>query len=225
MTRQATVERKTKETFIEVVLNLDGTGENKIDTGIPLLDHMIRQIAVHGVFDLEVKAEGDTSIDAHHTMEDVAIVLGQAFCRAIGDKTGITRTAHSYVPMDEALAFVAVDFSNRPYWVVEIPWTGEAIGITQDTIIPVTLIEHFIQSFAVQAGLTLHAKVLTGRDDHHKAEAVFKALGRALDQASRIDSKRQGTIPSTKGTLQEKGTKQENNAVHRLQKPKTYSIH
>ncbi|MFX1252285.1 MAG: imidazoleglycerol-phosphate dehydratase HisB [Promethearchaeota archaeon] len=222
MARQVTVERKTKETFIKIVLNLDGTGENEIDTGIPLLDHMITQIAVHGVFDLVVKAEGDISIDAHHTMEDVAIVLGQAFCRAIGDKNGITRMAHSYVPMDEALAFVAVDFSNRPYWVVEIPWTGEAIGITQDTIIPVTMIEHFIQSFAAQAGLTLHTKILTGRDDHHMAEAVFKALGRALDQASRIDSKRQGTIPSTKGTLQERGADQENRVV---EKSKGYSIH
>ncbi|MFX0091762.1 MAG: imidazoleglycerol-phosphate dehydratase HisB [Candidatus Hodarchaeota archaeon] len=202
MTRQAIMERKTKEVYVKVFVNLDGTGETKIDTGVGFLNHMLSHVAVHGMFNIEIKAEGDLHIDTHHTIEDVAITLGKAFCQAIGDKSDIKRIGHSYVPMDETLAFIAVDFSNRPFWIIEIPWTGKFLGSIQNAI-PVTLIEHFLQSFSVHAGLTLHAKVMTGRNNHHIAEALFKALGRALDQASRIDLKRQGTIPSTKGILRE----------------------
>ncbi|MFX0104653.1 MAG: imidazoleglycerol-phosphate dehydratase HisB [Candidatus Hodarchaeota archaeon] len=201
MNRQSKQERKTKESVVSIFLNLDGSGLSKINTGIGFFDHMLNHIAIHGLFDIEVMVNGDLNVDTHHTIEDVGIVLGKSFLEAIGDKAGIVRIGHSYVPMDEALAFVAVDFSNRPYSIIEIPWTGKYFGTKRDELIPVTLIEHFLQTFATYASITLHVKVLSGKDDHHKAEAAFKALGRALDNASRFDSKRKQNIPSTKGTL------------------------
>ena len=201
MNRQSNQERKTKESTINISLNLDGSGIAKIDTGIGFFDHMLSHIAVHGIFDIEVKANGDLHVDTHHTIEDVGIVLGSAFKQAIGDKVGIKRIGYSYVPMDEALALVVVDFSNRPYSSIDIPWTGKYFGKNQDELIPLTLIEHFLQTFAINASLTLHVKVLSGKDDHHIAEAVFKALGYSLDKASRFDPKRKGVVPSTKGIL------------------------
>lgn len=195
--RTATINRKTNETEISVTLNLDGNGQAEIDTGLGFLDHMLHHIAVHGLFDLTVKATGDLHVDEHHTVEDVALALGQAFAEALGDKKGIVRTAHAYVPMDEALAFVALDLSGRPYSVIEVEWRTSTVGG-----IATSLFEHFFESFAVTARCNLHARVLYGRDDHHKAEALFKALARALDAATAIDPRR-ATIPSTKGTLTE----------------------
>lgn len=201
MNRKSTEERTTKESTIRVSLNLDGSGNVNIDTGIGFFDHMLNHIAVHGIFDIEVKAKGDLHVDTHHTIEDVAIVLGKSFNHAIGDKIGIKRIGSSYVPMDEALALVVVDFSNRPYSVIDIPWTGKYFGKDQDELIPLTLIEHFLQTFATNASITLHVRVLSGKDDHHIAESVFKALGSSLDKASRFDPKRKGVVPSTKGIL------------------------
>ena len=201
MNRQSKQERKTKESTIKVSLNLDGSGIAKIDSGIGFFDHMLSHIAVHGIFDIEVKANGDLHVDTHHTIEDVGIVLGKAFKQAIGDKVGIKRIGYSYVPMDEALALVVVDFSNRPYSLIDIPWTGKYFGKNQDELIPLTLLEHFLQTFAINASITLHVKVLSGKNDHHIAESVFKALGYSLDKASRFDPKRKGVIPSTKGIL------------------------
>jgi imidazoleglycerol-phosphate dehydratase len=201
MNRQSEQERKTNESTINVSLNLDGSGNANIDTGIGFFDHMLTHIAIHGIFDIQVKAKGDLHVDTHHTIEDVGIVLGKAFKQAIGDKLGISRIGHSYVPMDEALALVVVDFSNRPYSIIDIPWTGKYFGKQQDELIPFTLIDHFLQTFAIHASITLHVKVLYGKNDHHMAEAVFKALGSSLDKASRLDPKRRGSIPSTKGIL------------------------
>jgi len=178
MNRQSKQERKTNESVVNISLNLDGSGIAKIKTGIGFFDHMLNQIAIHGLFDIEIIVNGDLHVDAHHTIEDVGIVLGNTFLQAIGDKAGIFRMGHAYVPMDEALAFCAVDFSNRPYSSIDISWTGKYFGTKQDELIPVTLIEHFLQTFAIHACITLHIKVLSGKDDHHKAEAVFKALGR-----------------------------------------------
>jgi imidazoleglycerol-phosphate dehydratase len=194
--RTATIQRTTSETNIQLSLNLDGAGQSKIDTGVGFLNHLLRHVAVHGLFDLEVKATGDLDIDPHHTVEDVAIVLGQAFDQALGDRSGIVRMGSAYVPMDEALAFVAVDLSSRPYAVIQADWHTPLIGS-----LPTTLIPHFLESFAFNARLNLHARVEYGRDDHHQAEALFKALGRALDAATMVDARRAGAIPSTKGTL------------------------
>lgn len=195
MTRTAHVARKTAETDIKVTLNLDGSGAHRVETGVGFLDHMLSHVAVHGLFDLEVRALGDLEVDAHHTVEDVAIVLGQALDRALGDRNGIVRMGASYVPMDEALAFVAVDLSGRPYAVIDAEWHGPAVGL-----MATSLIAHFLETLAVHARMNLHARVCYGRDDHHQAEALFKALGRALDQATMIDPRRAG-VPSTKGTL------------------------
>ncbi|MEE8391182.1 MAG: imidazoleglycerol-phosphate dehydratase HisB [Anaerolineae bacterium] len=194
--RTATIHRQTKETDVRVTLDLDGTGRHEVDTGIGFLDHMLAHAAVHGLFDLTVQASGDLHVDPHHTVEDVALTLGAAFDQALGDRAGIVRTGSATVPMDESLAFVAVDLSGRPYCVTEADWAGPTVGD-----LPVTLIAHFFESFAVTARANVHARVLYGRDDHHKAEALFKALGRALDKATRPDSRRGGMIPSTKGTL------------------------
>ncbi|HTP08740.1 MAG TPA: imidazoleglycerol-phosphate dehydratase HisB [Anaerolineae bacterium] len=196
--RTATISRKTAETDIALSLHLDGTGKAHIATGVGFLDHMLRHIAVHGLFDLDVKATGDLEIDPHHTVEDVGIVLGQAFDQALGDRKGIVRMGSATVPMDEALAFVAVDLGGRPYAVIQAEWHTPSIGI-----LPTTLIPHFLESFAFKAELNLHARVEYGRDDHHQAEALFKALGRALDAATLIDPRRAGSVPSTKGTLTE----------------------
>lgn len=194
--RHATVQRQTRETNVAITLDLDGRGIHTIATGLGFLDHMLAHVAVHGLFDLTVEAQGDLNVDPHHTVEDVALVLGAAFDQALGDRAGIVRVGSASVPMDEALASVAVDLSGRPYAMVEVTWTGSMVGG-----IPVTLIPHFIESFATTARANMHARVLYGRDDHHKAEALFKALGRALDVASQIDPRRSGTIPSTKGAL------------------------
>ena len=192
--REASIERKTSETDIAVRIRLDGDGRYQVATGVGFLDHMLSALAVHGLFDLEVTATGDLHIDAHHTIEDVAIVLGQAIDLAAGDRKGINRVGHAYVPMDEALGFVALDFSGRPYTEFSATWTVPLIGQ-----FPTDLVQHFFETLAVNARLTLHATV-SGRNDHHKAEALFKALARALDMAVTVDPRRQD-IPSTKGTL------------------------
>ncbi len=194
--RTSTISRKTNETNITITLNLDGSGKHNIQTGVGFLDHLLTHIAVHGLFDLDVKAQGDLHIDAHHTIEDVALVLGQAFDQALGDRKGITRMGSFYVPMDEALAFVAIDLSGRPYSAVQAEWHTPNIGE-----FPTSLIPHFIESFAVTSRSNVHARVLYGRDDHHQAEALFKALGRALDAATMLDVRRSGSVPSTKGSL------------------------
>lgn len=194
--RTASLKRKTSETDIQVDLTIDGCGRHEIDTGIGMLDHMLSHLAVHGLFDLTAKATGDLHIDPHHTVEDLGLVLGQAFDQALGRREGITRMASAWVPMDDSLAFVAIDFSGRPYTVFQGEWRGEAVGG-----IPTSLIAHFFESFAVTARANIHLNILYGKDDHHKAEAIFKAFGRALDAATQIDARRSGGIPSTKGTL------------------------
>jgi imidazoleglycerol-phosphate dehydratase len=194
--RTSKVERKTNETQIDLELNLDGTGKYNIDTGIGFLDHMLSQVAVHGLFDLELKAHGDLNVDVHHTMEDCALVLGQAFDQALGDRAGIVRMGSVYVPMDESLAFVCLDLSGRPYSVIQADWNGPSVGN-----IPTSLFPHFLESFAVSSRCNLHARILYGRDDHHQAEALFKALGRVLDTATRNKPRRINNIPSTKGSL------------------------
>lgn len=193
--RIAKINRKTSETDIQLVLNLDGSGNYQIDTGIGFLDHMLSHVAVHGLFDLQIDANGDLQIDPHHTVEDCALVLGQAFDQALEQRQGIVRMASTYAPMDETLAFVAIDLSGRPYAVVQAEWHTPIVGG-----IPTSLIPHFLESFATTARCNLHARLLYGRDDHHQAEALFKALGRALDSATQVDPRRSG-IPSTKGTL------------------------
>jgi len=195
--RTSTVHRHTTETDITLSLALDGTGQHEIQTGVGFLDHLLTHVAVHGLFDLTLKAVGDLHIDPHHTIEDTALVLGQAFNEALGDRKGIVRMGSAYMPMDDALAFVAIDLSGRPYAVVDAGWRGPAIGQ-----FPTSLIPHFLESLAVTARANVHARVLYGRDDHHQAEALFKALGRALDAATMLDPRRGGGIPSTKGTLQ-----------------------
>jgi histidinol-phosphate aminotransferase len=193
--RQAAIRRQTGETDVAATFSLEGTGRARVDTGLGFLDHMLAQIASHGLFDLEVQARGDLEVDEHHTVEDVAIALGQALDAALGDRRGLVRMGHAYAPLDEALARVVVDLSGRPYAVIDAEFTTPRIGAV-DT----DLIIHFLETLAVHARLSLHAHVLYGRNDHHKAEALFKALGRALDAATQHDPRRQG-IPSTKGVL------------------------
>jgi imidazoleglycerol-phosphate dehydratase len=193
--RTSSITRKTNETNITIELNLAGSGKHDIDTGVGFLDHMLTHIAVHGLFDLTVKATGDLHIDVHHTVEDVALVLGSVFDQALGDRKGIVRMASFYAPMDETLAFVAIDLSGRPYVVIDAEWGQAPVGQ-----IPTNLFQHFFESFAVTARCNLHARVLYGRDDHHKAEALFKALARALDAATMLDERRK-SVASTKGTL------------------------
>jgi imidazoleglycerol-phosphate dehydratase len=194
--RIAEINRKTEETEITIKFNLDGRGVARIHTGLGFLDHMLRHIAVHGLFDLELEARGDLDVDPHHTVEDCALVLGQAIDRALGERRGIVRIASAYVPMDESLGFVSLDLSGRPYAVIQAEWRGPVVGG-----LPTSLLPHFFESLAVTGRMNLHARVLYGRDDHHQAEALFKALGRALDAASQVDPRRQDRIPSTKGTL------------------------
>ncbi len=194
--RTAVVKRETAETRIEVRLGLDGTGRFEISTGIGFLDHMLSHIAKHGVFDLLVRAEGDLHVDAHHTVEDCALALGEALAQALGPKAGIVRTGFAYVPLDEALAFCAVDLSGRPYAVVDLRLYGAEVGG-----LPTDLYQHFLESLAASARMNLHVRVLAGVNDHHKVEAAFKALGRALDAATRVDPRRGGDVPSTKGIL------------------------
>ncbi len=195
MKREATIERTTRETSVTVHLVLDGTGKADVRTGIGFYDHMWTLFASHGLFDLTIRAEGDLHVDEHHTVEDVAICVGQAIHEALGDRRGIVRTAHAYVPMDEALARVVVDLGGRPYAVFRAQWhTPRVGGLGTD------LVFHIFQTLAVHARMNLHAHVLYGENDHHQIEALFKALARALDAATRLDPRR-GDIPSTKGVL------------------------
>lgn len=193
--RTAAVTRVTGETRIELSLNLDGSGQADIETGVGFFDHMLQHVAVHSLIDLTVRAEGDLYVDTHHTVEDVAIAFGQALDQALGDRRGIVRMGHAYVPMDDALARVVIDLSGRPYPVVEAAFEAPMLGS-----MPTSLVAHVLESIAFNGRLNLHAHVLYGRDDHHRAEALFKALGRALGAAVAVDPRRSG-VPSTKGTL------------------------
>jgi imidazoleglycerol-phosphate dehydratase len=193
--RTASIERKTSETEIRLTMILDGSGASEVRTGIPFFDHMLTLFARHGLFDLQVEAKGDIDVDYHHTVEDTGIALGTAFAKALGDKAGIRRYGSAYVPMDEALARVVVDCSGRPFIAYEVPRGVESIGL-----FPFQLVEEFLRALSVHAGLTLHVSILAGRDAHHMAEAIFKALGRALDVAVSHDGRVTG-IPSTKGVL------------------------
>jgi imidazoleglycerol-phosphate dehydratase len=196
MPRIATIERATKETQIALTFNIDGSGQAAIATGIGFFDHMLELFARHGQFDLEIACHGDLHIDEHHTAEDVAICLGQALNQALGDRAGIVRAAHAFVPMDEALCFAAIDISGRPYAVIDAEFMGERIGgLSSD------LLWHIFESIAIHARITAHLRVHYGRNDHHKAEGLFKAFARALDAATRIDERLQGQVPSTKGVL------------------------
>jgi imidazoleglycerol-phosphate dehydratase len=192
--RRVTLARSTRETSITITLDLDGTGVTEIATGLGFLDHLLGSLAHHGLFDLAVQARGDLQVDEHHTVEDVALVLGAAFNEALGDRAGINRFGQSAVPMDEALANAVIDVGGRPYAVLDLPFRGERVGE-----LPLQLVEHALEAFARTAGATLHLQG-TGRNDHHLAEAAFKALGRALRIACEPDPRRTG-VASTKGTL------------------------
>lgn len=194
--RTADITRNTNETRVRVAINLDGTGRQTIDTGVPFLNHMLDQIARHGLIDLDIHCEGDTQIDDHHSVEDVGITLGQAFAGALGDKAGIRRYGHSYVPLDEALSRVVIDFSGRPGLEYHIPFTRSHIGQFD-----VDLAREFFQGFANYALATLHIDNLRGTNSHHQCETVFKAFGRALRMAVELDPRNAGVVPSTKGVL------------------------
>jgi len=196
--RRATVERNTLETKIRVSVNLDGTGHSKLDTGLPFLEHMLDQVARHGLIDLEIHADGDLHIDAHHTVEDIGITLGQALARAWGDKKGLRRYGHSYVPLDEALSRVVIDLSGRPGLEMFVDFTRGMIGGFD-----VDLFYEFFQGLVNHAMLTVHIDNLRGKNAHHQAETVFKAFGRALRVAMEPDERMDGVTPSTKGTLTE----------------------
>ena len=194
--RQVDVTRNTSETQIQIVLNLDGTGKAELVSGVPFLDHMLDQIARHGMIDLKVIAKGDTHIDDHHTVEDVGITLGQAIAKAVGDKAGITRYGHSYVPLDETLSRVVIDFSGRPGLEFHVPFTRARVGDFD-----VDLSIEFFRGFVNHAGVTLHIDNLRGVNAHHQIETVFKAFGRALRMALTPDPRAAGQVPSTKGSL------------------------
>lgn len=194
--RTAEVSRNTAETQITVKINLDGTGQSKLSTGIGFFDHMLDQIARHGLIDLDIQAKGDLHIDGHHTVEDVGITLGQAFAQAVGDKKGIRRYGHAYVPLDEALSRVVVDFSGRPGLHMDVAFTSGMIG-QLDT----QLVFEFFQGFVNHAGVTLHIDNLKGVNAHHQCETIFKAFGRTLRAALELDPRAAGVIPSTKGSL------------------------
>jgi imidazoleglycerol-phosphate dehydratase len=194
--RQADITRNTLETQISVRINLDGSGQGKLDTGIPFLDHMLDQIVRHGLIDLEVSAKGDLEIDAHHTVEDVGISLGQAYAKAVGDKKGLRRYGHAYVPLDEAMSRVVVDLSGRPGLVYNVDYTRARIGDFD-----VDLVREFFQGFVNHALVTLHIDNLRGINAHHQCETVFKAFARALRAASERDDRASGLMPSTKGSL------------------------
>ena len=193
--RTSVIKRDTKETRINLELNIDGSGKWEVDTGIKMFDHLLSQLAQHGIFDLTISAAGN---DQHHVAEDVAICLGKAFAEALGEKRGIVRMADASVPMDDALATVALDISGRGYTVLELPFNDNDMrGFATD------LIRHFLESFAIEARMNLHVRIAYGTNDHHKAEALFKALGRALDKATRVDERICGELPSTKDLLEQ----------------------
>ena len=196
-TRKASISRKTGETQVDIELKLDGTGKVEISTGVGMLDHLLAQLAKHGRFDLIVTGKGDLEVNEHHTVEDVGISLGQAFAKALGDRSGIIRMGHAIVPLDEALALVAVDLSGRGYGSIDMTFDKDFIGE-----LPTDLVGHFLESFALEGRLNMHGKLLAGNNDHHKAEALFKALARAMDMATTIDERIAGEIPSTKGLLE-----------------------
>ena len=196
MNRTAEITRNTNETQIRVAINLDGTGQQKLNTGVPFLDHMLDQIARHGLIDLDIECVGDLHIDAHHTVEDTGITLGMAVAKAIGDKKGIRRYGHAYVPLDEALSRVVIDFSGRPGLEMHVPWKRSMIGSFD-----VDLAHEFFQGFVNHALVSLHIDNLRGENAHHQCETVFKAFGRALRMAAELDARSAGTIPSTKGSL------------------------
>ena len=194
--RRASIDRETAETTIHVELDVDGTGRADVSTGIGFYDHMLTAFAKHGRFDLTLSCSGDLEVDAHHTMEDCGIALGTAFDRALGDRAGLVRMGDSTVPLDEALVQAVVDLSGRPFAAIGLDFVGERIGEA-----PTEMVAHVLQSFSVGARLTLHVRQLAGANDHHVAEAAMKALGRALDAATRPDERIAGQVPSTKGTL------------------------
>ncbi len=194
--RTASVSRKTAETDIAVEINLDGTGEYDIKTGIGFLDHMLEQLSRHGLMDLKVRCNGDLHIDCHHTVEDVALAIGEAFSQALGDRKGITRYGTEYIPMDEALLRVSLDLSNRPYLVWNVAFSQDKLG-DLDT----EMFQHWFQSFALKGGITMNVAMIDGENNHHIAEGCFKALARALRKAVEIDPRKSDAVPSTKGSL------------------------
>jgi imidazoleglycerol-phosphate dehydratase len=196
-TRHATITRKTKETDINLTIGLDGTGKSNIKTDVAFFDHMLEQLAKHGLFDLSISCKGDLEIDSHHTVEDVGIALGQAIKEALGDKMGIRRYGHSYVPMDEALSRVALDLSNRSYLIWKVQFTIDRLGEQMET----ELFFEFFQAVSQAAGITLHVENLYAENNHHRIESVFKAFAKALRMATELDPRAEGQLPSTKGSL------------------------
>ena len=194
--RTASLSRETNETTISVTVNIDGVGDYRIDTGNGMFDHLLAQISRHGLIDLTIAAQGDTHVGWHHLVEDVGIVLGRAFKQAVGDASGIMRMAHSYVPLDEALALTAVDFGGRGYAVIDAALSDSDLGA-----LPAELIPHFLETMAREGGFNLHARILAGNSNHHKAEALFKSLARAMRAALEPDARRGGNVPSTKGII------------------------
>lgn len=194
--RRAEVSRKTKETQISLSVNLDGTGASRLNTGLPFLEHMLEQVARHGLIDLNLEAKGDLQIDAHHTVEDIGITLGQAIAKAVGDKKGIRRYGHAYVPLDEALSRVVIDFSGRPGLEYHVDFPRSRVGEFD-----VDLVREFFQGFCNHALVTLHVDCLRGKNAHHNAETIFKAFGRALRMAVEVDTRASNSVPSTKGSL------------------------
>jgi imidazoleglycerol-phosphate dehydratase len=200
--RQGSIERETKETRVSVRVDLDPPlAGAQVDTGIGMLDHLLEQVGQHGLIDITIKAKGDLHRDAHHTAEDVALCLGRALNEALGDRQGIVRMADALVPMDEALAQVALDLSGRGYSSLDLSWSGEHLGDPAGVSLPTDMVGHILATLAAEGRFTLHARILSGGNDHHKAEALFKALGRSLGAASRLDPRRAGQTPSTKGKL------------------------
>ncbi len=194
--RKAEITRGTSETEVVIKINLDGTGKTSFSTGLPFLEHMLDQIGRHGMIDLDIKAKGDLHIDDHHTIEDIGITLGEAFNKAVGDKKGIRRYGHSYVPLDEALSRVVLDFSGRPGLFMNVKFSKDTVGNME-----VGMFEHFFQSFSNHAFVTLHIDNLSGDNTHHQIETIFKAFGRSLRMALELDKRSEGAIPSTKGSL------------------------
>ena len=196
MTRKATIDRETKETGIKVTLDLDGKGLSKIKSGIPFFDHMLNLMSAHGFLDLQITARGDTDVDYHHTVEDLGICLGMAIKQALGKKAGIRRYGEATVPMDEALARIVIDISNRPFLAYRVPLKENMAGNFD-----ISLIKEFFRALVNYSGITMHVELVSGEDAHHISESIFKAFGRALDQAMGIDNRLEGSVPSTKGIL------------------------